>query len=625
MVDKEIIENQESNTKENVLKFFKDCEIKEENVQQYIDSIIKEFYKPSPSIYASNNDTVQELQSKFGDSTIPQGIVCDKNNINNYFSEIKTNVIDKSTRVSSPNMVGHMTSALPFFHRPLSKLITSLNQNVVKVETSATMTFLERETLSKLHRAFYNESSDFYEKFLSTTDGTFGCITSGGTIANLTAMWVARNNAFPKTDDFDGIEREGVISALKYYGYNDMAIVGSELMHYSFKKAADILGMGLKNIYTIPVDSDYKMRIDLLIEKLEELKRKKIKVIALVGIACTTEVGSIDKLDIIADLAKKYGALFHVDGAWGGSFIMSDKYRPLLKGIEKADTITIDGHKLLYTPMGCGIVLFKSPLLPTITIRKVASYVIRAESMDHGKTTLEGSRPANVLYLHASLNLLGHNGLSQLLDIAVNNTKYMADLVKSYPQFELISKPVTNIFLYRYIPSWLRKKSYDIEHIEEKSLSLMSENSTVPSPTTATNSSPTITNSVLDMEEEFHDNSATTYNDILQDQSSDISDFTDRKESVIFDDMLYNDKENAIIDYFTTELQAKQKREGAGFVSKTTVKTTKYPSYSKGVAVLRVVIANPLVTQENIKAVVEEQIKLGQALEEEYKMNHNFI
>jgi len=73
-------------------------------------------------------------------------------------------------------------------------------------------------------------------------------------------MWVARNNAFPKTDDFEGIEKEGVISALRYYGYNDMAIVGSDLMHYSFKKAADILGMGLKNIYTIPVDSDYKMR-----------------------------------------------------------------------------------------------------------------------------------------------------------------------------------------------------------------------------------------------------------------------------------------------------------------------------------------------------------------------------
>ncbi|KAL6621710.1 PLP-dependent transferase [Neocallimastix sp. 'constans'] len=578
MVDKDNIKSKENNAEEDVLKFFKDYGIQEENVQQYIDNIIKEFYKPSRSIYAANNDTIQELQSKFGNSSMPQGIICDKKNINKYFTELKTNVINKSTRVSSPNMVGHMTTALPFFHRPLSKLITSMNQNVVKVETSATMTFLERETLSKLHRAFYDNTNDFYEKYLSSTEGTFGCITSGGTIANLTAMWVARNNAFPKTDDFEGIEKEGVISALRYYGYNDMAIVGSDLMHYSFKKAADILGMGLKNIYTIPVDSDYKMRIDLLIEKLEELKHKKIKVIAIVGIACTTEVGSIDRLDILADLAKKYGALFHVDGAWGGSFIMSNKYRHLLKGIEKADTITIDGHKLLYTPIGCGIVLFKSPLLPTTTIRKVASYVIRAESLDHGKTTLEGSRPANVLYLHASLNLLGKDGLSQLLDIAVNNTKYMADLVKSYPQFEIISKPVTNIFLYRYIPIWLRKKSYDIEQIEVKSLSsAVFTNSSIPSPTPYNTTHPPLT---------------------FEENNNDKSD---------------NKNENSITLCC------------AGFVSKTTVKTTKYPTYTKGVAVLRVVIANPLVTQDNIKAIIEEQIKLGQILEEEYKINHKVI
>jgi len=607
MVDKEKIptsEDNNNNNKENVLKFFKDYEIPEGKVQEYIDSIIKDFYKPAPSIYAANNDSIKELQSKFGDSSIPEGLNCDKFNINKYFSEIKENVIDKATRVSSPNMVGHMTTALPFFHRPLSKLVTSLNQNVVKVETSATTTFLERETLSKLHRAFYDQPTDFYEKYLSTTEGTFGCITSGGTIANLTAMWVARNNAFPKTDDFEGIEKEGVISALRYYGYNDMAIVGSELMHYSFKKAADVLGMGLKNIHTIPVDSEYSIRIDLLIKKLEELKNRNIKVIAIVGIACTTEVGSIDNLVVLADLAKKYGALFHVDGAWGGSFIMSDKYRHLLKGIEMADTITIDGHKLLYTPMGCGIVLFKSPLLPTTTIRKVASYVIRAGSMDHGKTTLEGSRPANVLYLHASLNLLGHRGLSTLLDIAVENTKYMAEVVKSYPQFEIISKPVTNIFLYRYIPSWLRK-GLEHEHFDYKS-------SISSSPTAKT----------IETEE-----ISTLCSESTQDQLMDLSEFTDKEEvATIYDEQpLYGEEENQLIDYFTTELQAKQKREGAGFVSKTTVHTTKYPHYMKGIDVLRVVIANPLVTHDNIKAVVEEQVKFGQALEEEYKLSHKII
>jgi len=70
-------------------------------------------------------------------------------------------------------------------------------------------------------------------------------------------LWISRNNAFPKTDNFNGIEKEGIISALKY---NDIAIIGSELMHYSFKKAADILGIGLNKIYTIPVDSEYKIR-----------------------------------------------------------------------------------------------------------------------------------------------------------------------------------------------------------------------------------------------------------------------------------------------------------------------------------------------------------------------------
>jgi len=73
-------------------------------------------------------------------------------------------------------------------------------------------------------------------------------------------LWISRNNAFPKTDNFNGIEKEGIISALKYYNYNDIAIIGSELMHYSFKKAADILGIGLNKIYTIPVDSEYKIR-----------------------------------------------------------------------------------------------------------------------------------------------------------------------------------------------------------------------------------------------------------------------------------------------------------------------------------------------------------------------------
>ncbi|KAG4084667.1 PLP-dependent transferase [Neocallimastix lanati (nom. inval.)] len=585
MIVEEKVNSKINNSKpyEEVLNLFEN-DIQE--VQMYIDKIIKDFYKPSPSVYTINSNSEKELMLKFGNSTIPKGISYDKKDIINYFFKIKTNVVENATRVSSPYMMGHMTSALPFFHKHISKLISSLNQNVVKVETSSTMTFLERETLSKLHRAFYNMEDNYYKELLTKNDGCFGCITSGGTIANLTALWISRNNAFPKTDNFNGIEKEGIISALKYYNYNDIAIIGSELMHYSFKKAADILGIGLNKIYTIPVDSEYKIRIDLLTEKLQELKQKRIKVITIVGIASTTEVGSIDDLEKLADLAEEYGAMFHVDGAWGGSFILSDKYRHLLKGIQRADTITIDGHKLLYTPIGCGVVLFKSPFLPTTTIRKVANYIIKTDSMDHGKTTLEGSRPANALYIHASLNILGQHGLRYLLETSIENTKYMYNLINLYPQFEIISKPITNIFTYRYIPTWLQNKNVQIKN----------KNNDINSSFYTTNNNNNNNNS--------NNNNNNNNNKIYLEKYNNSDNAYER-----INDVTFNNEESEIID---------DERLRKGFVSKTIIKTTKYPNCTNGVAVLRVVIANPLITKESIKTVIEEQIEFGLKLEKEY-------
>lgn len=181
-------------------------------------------------------------------------------------------------------------------------------------------------------------------------------------------------------------------------------------------------------------------------------------------------------------------------------------------------------------------------MLPTITIRKISSYIIKSNSLDQGKTTIEGSRPANVLYLHASLSILGKKGLGCLLENSIKITKYMSNLLESYPQFEIISKPVSNILTYRYLPTWLQLK-----------------------------------------------------------------------ESYI------NNKDNKIIDYINKELQSLQKKKGKGFVSLTTIKTYKYPNTEDGIAVLRVVIANPLVTEENIKKVIHEQIDLGKEIEKKYR------
>lgn len=182
------------------------------------------------------------------------------------------------------------------------------------------------------------------------------------------------------------------------------------------------------------------------------------------GIAGTTETyisnnhsGSIDPLNSIAEICRRYSIHFHVDAAWGGPLIFSPDYKHKLSGISLADSITVDGHKQLYTPLGLGILLLKSPTL-AYAIRKTANYVIRATSPDLGKFTLEGSRPAHALYLHASLSLLGSDGLSVLTTRSCTLVSQLHVRISTHPSwcFQALHEPQSNILLYRYIPCKLR-------------------------------------------------------------------------------------------------------------------------------------------------------------------------
>jgi glutamate/tyrosine decarboxylase-like PLP-dependent enzyme len=161
----------------------------------------------------------------------------------------------------------------------------------------------------------------------------------------------------------------------------------------------------------------------------------------------------------MAQICQKYSIHFHVDAAWGGPLIFSPDHRFKLNGIQYADSITIDGHKQLFTPMGLGVLLLKSPKL-AISIQKSANYIIRAESSDIGKFTLEGSRPANSLFLHASLSLLGKNGMNVLITRSCSLVQQLYSRVLMFPSgcFQALHTPHSNIFLFRYVPVQLRGK-----------------------------------------------------------------------------------------------------------------------------------------------------------------------
>lgn len=374
-----------------------------------------------------------------------------------YVEDLLRRLVAKSSHTASPRFVGHMTSALPSFVRPLGQLMTALNQNVVKVETSSALSLVERQVLGMLHQLIWGDPKEVYLKGLHHSEQTFGMVTSGGTVANLTAMWCARNAVFRPEGDFAGIEAEGWGAALAHTGYRGAVIVGPSSMHYSFAKAADVLGLGTQGLVGTPLDDRGRADVEALRRTVDDCKARGLKVLALVGVAGSTDCGAVDPLEAMADLAEDKGIHFHVDAAWGGPVLFSKQHRSLLAGIERADSVTVDGHKQLYLPMGIGLLLLRSPSLAAV-IEKEAQYIIRRGSADLGRRSLEGSRPGRSLLLHAGLHLLGLDGYGYLIDEGIRKTRYLAERAKASQAFELLMDPMINLVVYRYIPTALQQK-----------------------------------------------------------------------------------------------------------------------------------------------------------------------
>jgi glutamate decarboxylase len=398
------------------------------------------------NIVASNRN-LSDLESDFNDPHIPEEPMF----VSEHAEFLLDKLVAESVHTASPAFVGHMTSAFPYFMLPLSKIMIALNQNVVKTETSKAFTPLERQVIAMLHHLVYGRDEYFYQDRMHNAGESLGALCSGGTIANLTALWLARNNAFPATADSPGIRETGWIECLERTGYRSAALVVSERGHYSLTKAADVLGIGRNRI--IPVSTDSSNRIDLseLEKVLARLKRDKVRVISLIGIAGTTETGHVDPLEGMANIAESHACHFHVDAAWGGPTLFSDTYRHLLKGIERADSVTIDAHKQLYVPMGAGLVLFKTPE-QTSEIVQHANYIIREGSKDLGSTTLEGSRAGMSMLVYSGLRIIGRQGYQLLIDQGINKAREFSKLLNEHDSFELITEPELNILTYRFLP-----------------------------------------------------------------------------------------------------------------------------------------------------------------------------
>ena len=402
--------------------------------------------------------SLEDIEKDFAAAKIPEN----PSFVSTYADFVKEKLVAQSVYTAAPGFVGHMTSALPYFMLPLSRIMTALNQNLVKVETSKAFTPLERQVLAMLHHLVYQRDEQFYSRWIHDSQHALGAFCSGGTIANTTALWVARNQLCGPDGEFAGIAKAGYFKALQHLNCDGLAILVSRRGHYSLGKAVDLLGIGRDNLILVDTDDDSRIDMAALRREHKKLVDRNIRPLAVIGIAGTTETGHVDPLEELADFAQEIGCYFHVDAAWGGPTLFSQTYRHLLKGVERADSLTIDAHKQLYVPMGAGMVLFKDPHALT-AIEHHANYILRHGSKDLGSHTLEGSRPGKAMLVHAGLSIIGRKGYELLIDLGIEKARQFAELIGQHQNFELITAPELNILTYRYNPSWLQKKMADLD------------------------------------------------------------------------------------------------------------------------------------------------------------------
>ncbi|NNC34315.1 MAG: aminotransferase class V-fold PLP-dependent enzyme [Croceitalea sp.] len=338
-------------------------------------------------------------------------------------------VLKRTTHTHHPNYVGHQVAATAPLTALTAMVSAILNNGMAVYEMGMAPSAIEQVVTDKIcHKIGYDEHSG-------------GFLTSGGTLANLTALLSAR--------------KAKVVHDVWNQGHNGpLGIMVSEEAHYCVDRAAKIMGLGTKGIIKIPSDNNYSMDVTQLESYFNNAKSEGIEIFAIVGSAPSTATGSYDKLHTIAKFAKVKNIWFHVDGAHGGAAIYSKKYKSILEGIKEADSVVIDGHKMMLMPTITTALLFKNKRHAQHTFSQKADYLLDENENDwfnSGKKTFECTKSMMSLHWYLLFKLYGEALFDAFVTRQYDLAQEFARMLQEHNDFELAVRPMSNIVCFRYV------------------------------------------------------------------------------------------------------------------------------------------------------------------------------
>jgi glutamate/tyrosine decarboxylase-like PLP-dependent enzyme len=311
-------------------------------------------------------------------------------------------------------------------------LAAAMNTPVPGFEQSAF--YVERQVMAWLR-----------ELMLMPEDAS-GILVSGGSAANLIGLAVARNHGA----GFD-VRSEGLNS-----GTAALRLYASVETHSSVQKAVELLGLGSNSLVMVPVGDDYRIDLLALRNSVARDRNQGLRPICVIGNAGTTNTGAIDDLSALADFCAAEGIWFHVDGAFGATAALSPGLRPLLRGMERADSLAFDLHKWAAMPYEVGGVFIRNAEAHQRAFSLHADYIHSLEAGAAGNGTpyadlgIQLSRGFRALKVWMSIKTFGIEKMAALVEQNVDQARYLTDLIEAHPRLELLAPTSLNVVGFRY-------------------------------------------------------------------------------------------------------------------------------------------------------------------------------
>lgn len=351
-------------------------------------------------------------------------------------------LLDASRHNGHPRFLGYVASPSTPVGAYADLLASALNSNVTSWRSAPAATEVERTTLRWL------------SELVGYGSNASGLLTSGGSLANLTALLMAHRSRAPRD-----VARKGLGSIAA-----PMTVYASSEVHLSIPKAADVLGIGREQVRHVEVDDGFRLDVRSLREKIESDVRAGLKPFCVVASAGTVNTGAVDPLEEIARVAEEFDLWFHVDGAYGALAAMTEEKRALFRGMERADSLSLDAHKWLYAPLDCGCLLFRDAERARAALSNSEADYIKVHEEEEREAFafwdygIELSRRFRALKLWMMLRYYGRRRVVEAIAHDNRMAQALAEVVQEAEDFELLAPVTLSICCFRYVPEELRAR-----------------------------------------------------------------------------------------------------------------------------------------------------------------------